>query len=210
MTITKIRRYRTMKKDIKKTVRNFKNYILIMSAVLFVSGLLLIVFPQTSVNIICYIVGIALCILGIMSIVGYFREMTDIFGSLGLAQGIALIAAGLIVVIRPLVISGMITLVFGIIMVLDGILKLQYAFDLFRIRAKYWWVVLVASAVMITVGAIVVFNPFGSESVLVVFTGVFLILDSLSDVATVMYISHAVKDVRRELGVLEYEDKEEE
>ncbi len=199
-----------MKKDIKKTVRNFKNYILIMSAGMFLSGLLLIVFPQTSVNIICYIVGIALCLLGVMSIVGYFRETADIFGSLGLAQGIALFAAGLIVVIKPSVLSGMITLVFGILIVLDGILKLQYAFDLFRIRAQLWWGVLAASAVMIIVGVIVVLNPFATASVLVVFTGVFLILDSLSDVATVLYISHAVKDVRRELGVLEYEDKEEE
>ncbi len=198
--------------NIKKAAKNFKREVLLLAAAMIVSGLLFIIFPESSVSIICYIIGVALVLWGVMRLVGYFNETAEIFGSFGLMQGLALMIGGIVIIARPQIISGMITTVFGIALIVDALLKLQYAFDLFKIKAKHWYIVLALAAVMAILGLLVIFNPFKAASVLAVFAGISLVCDGISDIASVLYISSVIKDVKSDLGAVDdflKKDKEE-
>ena len=80
-------------------------------------------------------------------------------------------------------------------MIVDGVLKVQYAIDLSRVGAKFWWLILSMAAVFIAAGLIVVFNPFSAVVTFMVFAGIALIIDGISDLITAFYISRVLKKI---------------
>ena len=135
----------------------------------------MILFPNTSGNIICRGVGAVLCIWGVVRLVAYFRN-NEILGSFGLVQGVALAGFGLYILIRPGIIEVFLTTVFAIIIIVDGILKLQYALDFRKLDAGGWWIEAVCAAVMIILGIVVLFNPFVTVAAVMLFIGVVCII----------------------------------
>ena len=58
-------------------------------------------------------------------------------------------------------------------MLADGVLKIQYAVDLLRIKGQGWWIILLTAIIMAAAGIVVLFNPFASAVALMTFAGIF-------------------------------------
>ncbi len=182
---------------VKETVHSFQRNMLWIAATLIVVGLLFVIFPKSSGTIICYILGVILCLWGIVRAVTYFRLDSSVaFGSFGLVQGAALILLGIVCFARPALVASFLTAAFGLILVIDGVLKMQYAIDLLRMKAPYWWIVLTSSLIMVALGIIALLNPFGTSLALMIFVGISLIVDGLADLATVIYLNQFSKNAR--------------
>jgi uncharacterized membrane protein HdeD (DUF308 family) len=181
--------------EYKGKVKAFRKDFFFTSLALIAVGILFVAFPQTSGLMICYVTGSILCAWGIIKLIMYIRsDINEIFGSYGLVTSIALIIAGVAVLIKPQFFADVIAVFFGCVLVIDGVLKLQYSVDLYKIRAKYWWTVLILSLVLIGMGLLVVFNPLFSTLTLIVFTGVVLIFNGISDIVVALYITKALKN----------------
>ena len=116
--------------SIYKKLKTIKFEIIIVSIALFVLGLLLVIFPTASQEIICKGIGVALCVWGVLRLINYFRIAgSEILGSYGLVQGVTLLAFGMFFVIKPGFIAVFLGTALAIIIIIDGILKLQYAVD---------------------------------------------------------------------------------
>ena len=88
--------------SIYKKLKTIKFEIIIVSIALFVLGLLLVIFPTASQEIICKGIGVALCVWGVLRLINYFRIAgSEILGSYGLVQGVTLLAFGMFFVIKP-------------------------------------------------------------------------------------------------------------
>ena len=123
-----------------KKIRGIKIELIIISIALFVLGLFLTIFPEVSQIIICRAVGIALCVWGVLRLMTYFRmSREDVFVSFGLVQGISLLAFGIFFVMRPEAIAVFFGTAIAIIIIIDGILKLQYAIEFYHMEAQRWW-----------------------------------------------------------------------
>ncbi|MDU2211600.1 MAG: DUF308 domain-containing protein, partial [Eubacterium sp.] len=96
-----------------KKIKGIRNEMIGLSIVLMLAGIFMILFPNTSGNIICRGVGAVLCIWGVVRLVAYFRN-NEILGSFGLVQGVALAGFGLYILIRPGIIEVFLTTVFAI------------------------------------------------------------------------------------------------
>ena len=145
---------------------------------------------------ICYIIAAALCVWGITRLAGYFRTSRfNIFGSYGLVQGAVLIAGGIF--IKPEFLAGFIITIIGIIMLADGVLKIQYAVDLLRIKGQGWRIILLTTIIMAAAGIIVLFNPFASAVALMTFAGIFLIADGIADIISLLYISRKISRLKK-------------
>ena len=71
--------------SIYKKLKTIKFEIIIVSIALFVLGLLLVIFPTASQEIICKGIGVALCVWGVFRLINYFRIAgSEILGSYGL------------------------------------------------------------------------------------------------------------------------------
>ena len=170
-----------------KKLKGIRNEMIIMSVVLILEGLFMILFPNTSGKLICRGVGAVLCIWGVMRLIGYFRN-SEVLGSFGLVQGAALAGFGLYILIRPQIIEVFLTTVFAIVIIVDGLLKMQYALDFRRLNVRNWWVELVCSIVMVILGVVVLLNPFATVAAVMLFIGVVLVFEGAWDLVSVLYI----------------------
>ena len=180
-----------------KKIRGIKIELIIISIALFVLGLFLTIFPEVSQIIICRAVGIALCVWGVLRLMTYFRmSREDVFVSFGLVQGISLLAFGIFFVMRPEAIAVFFGTAIAIIIIIDGILKLQYAIEFYHMEAQRWWIEAIVAALMVVMGVVALFNPFGSSTVLMMFVGIVLMVEGLSDLISIIRISSFIKNLR--------------
>ena len=138
--------------------------------------MLLVIFPTASQEIICKGIGVALCVWGVLRLINYFRIAgSEILGSYGLVQGVTLLAFGMFFVIKPGFIAVFLGTALAIIIIIDGILKLQCA------------------VVMVVIGIIALLNPFSTSSALIVFIGIALMIEGLWDFISLMRIVSVTK-----------------
>lgn len=183
-----------------KEIKGIKIELIIISIVLFTLGLFLVIFPEISQLVICKAVGIALCVWGVLRLITYFRmAKEEVFGSFGLVQGISLLAFGIFFVMKPEVIAMFFGTVLAIVIIIDGILKLQYGIEFYRMEAKKWWIEAIAAALMVVMGIIALLNPFGSSVALMIFIGVVLMIEGASDLISIIRISGIIKRLKDSL-----------
>ena len=163
--------------SIYKKLKTIKFEIIIVSIALFVLGLLLVIFPTASQEIICKGIGVALCVWGVLRLINYFRIAgSEILGSYGLVQGVTLLAFGMFFVIKPGFIAVFLGTALAIIIIVDGILKLQYAVDFYHLESDKWWIELIGAVVMV-----------------IVFIGIALMIEGLWDFISLMRIVSVTK-----------------
>ena len=172
-----------------KKIKGIRNEMIGLSIVLMLAGIFMILFPNTSGNIICRGVGAVLCIWGVVRLVAYFRN-DEILGSFGLVQGVALAGFGLYILIRPGIIEVFLTTVFAIIIIVDGI-------DFRKLDANGWWIEAVCAAVMIILGIVVLFNPFATVAAVMLFIGVVFVFEGAWDLVSILYISKIAKEFNK-------------
>ena len=124
----------------------------------------------------------------------YFRIAgSEILGSYGLVQGVTLLAFGMFFVIKPGFIAVFLGTALAIIIIVDGILKLQYAVDFYHLESDKWWIELIGAVVMVVIGIIALLNPFSTSSALIVFIGIALMIEGLWDFISLMRIVSVTK-----------------
>ena len=111
--------------------------------------------------------------------------------------GAALLLCGVYILVRPSLLYGLLTTAFAIFLVVDGVLKLQYAIDLYRMKAKGWWFVLAVALVMGVLGVVALFNPFATMVTLMTFLGITLIADGVMDLVSIAYVHAVAKRVEQ-------------
>lgn len=177
----------------KETLKTLKRGTVVLSLVLTVLGLLFLLAPDTSQLIICYITGGTLTAFGLYCVIGYFVQSGLLsFGTFRLAQGVALLLVGISVLVEPAWLMGLLGSVFGLVLIVDGVVKLQHAFSLLRIGAVRWWIVLLVAVAVMAAGFVVFFDPFTATRVMMMFAGAWLIADGVADLITVLYIAGSV------------------
>jgi len=179
---------------LKSLVRSIKLRMVAAALLLIALGVLFVLRPGSSGMIICYIVGGVLCLSGVVRFILYFtRDTVQTFGSFDLVSGAALLLFGGYILLRPEVLYGILTAVFGIILIVDGVLKLQYAIDLHRMKGSGWWAVLAVALLMAVLGIVALFNPFATMVTLMTFLGVVLIADGIVDILSISYLHVVAK-----------------
>lgn len=185
------------RKEINKG-KAFKREFIYTALALIAVGLLFVIIPKSSTKIICYVTAGLLCVWGIIKLFMYINaERQQSFGSFGLVGSVALIIGGVAIFVNPEFFAGILATFFGCVMIVDGVLKVQYGVDLARVGAKLWWFVLLIAGVMIVLGLLVVFNPFSTAVMFTMFAGVVLIINGLSDIVTAIYVSHIYKELSK-------------
>ena len=100
----------------------------------------------------------------------------------------------------PEIIKGFITMIFGIFLVADGVTKFQLGIDGMKMGIKGAWSLSIVSVLSIVLGFIVTFGTF--EDVML-FSGISLIIDGISDIITTLVFSakyqRATRNVKRVL-----------
>jgi len=129
--------------------------------------------------------GIVLMILGLIEIVKYFRSSAEeaVLGQT-LVKGLVSVLAGAFCTFRTgwfILTFPVLTILYGVVILLAGLGKVQLTVDMVRRKNKNWVWAAINAVVSIVCAMVILHNPFTSATVLWVFTGVTLIVEGVFD-----------------------------
>ena len=174
---------------IKNFCKKVKWEALIASLFVIAIGILFVTLPESSAQTICYVAGAMFILLGVMLLLRYCFAYS-LFGSYVLILSIMLMFVGLLTLIRPDLVQGIITFIFGIYLVAEGAIQIQNAIECKKARAKGAWAFVVSAILSITLGVMIMLNTFTS---VMIFCGISLIVDGVCDFIVTIVFSAKVK-----------------
>lgn len=157
-------------------------------------GLVLVIWPGTTSQIICMMLGGVLLAYGILQIVLYLfnRERTIISQGM-MVLGIVFAVIGVWILFKPEMIIMAVPVIVGVLIAIHGLHNVTQAIALKKDGYENWWVAFLLGLVTVIFGGVLIYNPFEAVELVVRIIGAFLIYDGLSDI----WILSRVFKVRR-------------
>ncbi|GEM_PF-4924713 len=154
-------------------------------------GLLFILLPDRCLELFCLVGGIALLICGFAALITFInlRCISDA----SLIYTVVLSLSGLLCLVKPAIVQGLLGIVFGFFLIVEGVRLLVDAFDCIRVKAKVWPALLIMAAVILILGVIVLFGKF--EAILV-FSGIALLADGVLQLFSLLFFGRAIRSAR--------------
>ena len=156
-----------------------------MSLAEIIIGILLLVNPVGFTSGIIVTFGVVLMITGIGTTIKYFRtEPEDAAVGQVLVKGLLELLGGAFCAFNShwfIATFPVLTLVYGVVILVTGITKLQRTVDIIRMKRSKWFWMAISAAISILCGITVITNPFSTTAVLWMFIGISLIVDAVFD-----------------------------
>lgn len=179
-------------------VKQFSKSYILVSALYVVLGVVLLVWPGTSVKMICYGLGFAMVVLGITYGIIYFtKDNLQGFLQMDLVIGIVCLAFGVFILLNPTFLATVLPFAMGIILLLGAVVKIQSSWNMRRLKFKKWYLVLICALVIIALGIVLLCNPFKEEKFMILYIGACLILDGLTNLISLICIQVKVKKLAK-------------
>lgn len=151
-------------------------------------GVLLLINPVGFTAGIIKVTGIVLMILGLIEIVKYFRTSAEeAFLGQMLVKGLVSVLAGAFCTFKTewfILTFPVLTIIYGVIILLVGLGKVQLTVDMVRRKNKNWVWAAINAVISIVCATVILNNPFTSTTVVWVFTGASLIVEGVLDIIT--------------------------
>ena len=179
--------------EAKKKTRKFKWDRIITAALAIIIGILFIALPAESADVLCIVSGIMLVLIGVVAATSSFSDGA-MLGRYSLMLGIALSLAGLLCILRPSVVMGILSAIFGIIIAVDGAITFIDAVDCARAKIKEWRILMLISFASMALGAVIMFVE---SSAIMVLAGVFLIIEGVIDIVITALFGKRIKEAKR-------------
>lgn len=181
-----------------------------MSVLSLVLGVVLIAKPDISMKTVGTVLGVIMIAFGIVKLVGYFsKDLFRLAFEYDLAAGILMILIGTVLVSNPARALEFFCTVLGILVLADGLFKIQISIDSKRFGIRLWWLILVAAIITGALGVALIFAPEESVRVMTILLGVTLLCDGILNISTMLTAVKIVNNQRPERGVY-YDDDDRE
>lgn len=158
-----------------------------------VLGVVLIWWPDRSINFLCMLLGVSIFITGIIYILGWLARRREGVPAFFVLPGVILCALGVWLMTSPNSVIMLIQYIFGAILIFHGLVDFQGAFALVRQGWSRWWMDLLFALLTVCLGGLILFNPFGTFAALVILIGAALIFDGVSDLWIIWRLSRAFR-----------------
>lgn len=166
---------------------------IVIAVVTFILGLVCVLMPAESASVLTVIFGVALVITGITLFVQFVMLGGFIAGNL-LAMSIALLMCGVLCLLRPDLVQGFLTVLFGAYILVDSLVALSDSLVCASARVSGWVVMFVCSLVTAVLGIIVMFAGF--EWVMM-FAGISLMIEAARRFVITITMSGKVRQAKK-------------
>ena len=157
-------------------------------------GLLLVFLKDTALMIAAYVLSGFLVICGVYQVIVYLHSpvIRKIIES-RLAAGLVLLVAGMMLVFNPTFLQDIFPVIWGLSLLAGAFLKIQYAFDLARLKIRRWWIMLIFASLSLAIGILALLRPdfMGENKEFVI--GLMLVFEAVLDVVVLILMSRALK-----------------
>ncbi|MBQ8827576.1 MAG: DUF308 domain-containing protein [Clostridia bacterium] len=154
-------------------------------------GILLLIDPIEFTSGIIITAGIIMCAVGIWAVITYFRtDAAQAAAGGALLKGMFLLITGIFCIFKSywfVASFTFLTTLYGMVMLLSGLAKLQDTVDAIRLKRKRPYLVAVSAIISLTCAVIIIFNPFLTAAALWIFIGIALIVKAVVDIMTMIF-----------------------
>lgn len=145
-------------------------------------GLVLTICPGLASSVVFNAIGIVGIIIGAIHLVRYF--MLDPKASLksnGMVAGLMWLVGGILIMALKGFLLSLLPMFFGLVLLVGGIIKLQYTLNFKRMGVTRWYLELAATILSIAFGAIILINPFNTALLLMRIVGIALLIEGVQN-----------------------------
>lgn len=190
----------------KDAMKRIKADVFMSALVCVAMGVVLLVWPDRTIDIFCKVLAIGLVLIGVVNLVSYFVNKS--LHPFGAVLGTIATLVGVWVFGHPSSIVSLVPIVIGVMLCVHGIQDVKLAFETKTNQYEKWWSVLLLAFVSIILGLLCIINAFGVVTLALQFIGVALIYDGLTDLWIASQAIRAARAMKRQEEALESEYKE--
>jgi len=179
----------------------------VTSILLAVVGLILLVQPGQSLELICRILGAIVLVAGIVEILFGLAGRGTMMGNSNIVFGGIIAVVGLVILTRPDLLVSLLPFVGGIIITVHGVTSLIKSFQLIGGKDKYWWLGLLLSILSVGFGLLLFFKSYEAAEFTARIVGLFLLYTGFSHLWISYRKSKAARIRKQEEDALDVEAK---
>lgn len=184
----------------KSVIQDMKHNYFINAVIMVILGIVLVIWPHILGVMLCYLLGGALIVMGVFQLISFLRgERLGFYNKFVMMMGIVLVLLGIWICAQPRIVLSIIPVVVGIIVLIHGLMDIQYTLDIKKAGSEKWWIALIAAALTLIVGLLLVLNPFTAYEITMVLLGVAMLYDGGSDLALLLFSYLAQRDTDKRL-----------
>lgn len=163
--------FRNLGENIKKKLLAVN----IWSLILLIVGIFLLVRPESTLFVICRLLGVAMIVIGALLIASYINMRGEPVAAGALAGGVILAAFGIFILARPDVIAAFAGILFAVILISYACGQFVEMSTLRTFHDDRWYLCLIGGIVTLILGIVFLFHPMRLTSVLVQVAGAAMI-----------------------------------
>lgn len=180
-----------------KKLNNFINSSILVSILFILLGIIMILFPKTSLTIFAYLIAILLIINGIYLIILDSR-MRNLFIPIDtFLSGILSTLLGIIQIIYPNTLKIIIPITLGTYFIASSIVKMRLALSLKEFGNSSWMLTLILAILSIICGIILILNPTITSITITLFSGIMMIIYAISDIIDMVLFKKHIKEINK-------------
>ena len=186
-------------------LKSFRTDRIIFAAGAIVLGIVLLVWPSTSLLIMGKCIGAILAAGGLAAVFMFFRNHESAMKSVLLIMAAVMLICGVVIFLHPEDLVRLIPTIMGILVLISGLINLGETFMLTRSKYNKWWASLIVAIATIAAGIFLIRNAFNLASLITRIAGGILIFDGVSDLWVISRISKVSKDMAAEAFAVDAE-----
>ena len=174
--------------NLEKAFGRFKWDIIIISVLTVALGVICVIMPETSGDVLSLIFGILMICVGLTLFVKYIVYI--------LIPALSLLAFGIFCVTNPRLLQGMLTVLLGIYIVVDSSVAVSETVLCAREGVKGWFLPFVLAVISMGLGVVVMFSEFDT---VVIFAGVSLIIEGVRNIVTTAVFGKKIREAKKRI-----------
>lgn len=178
-----------------KSINKYLNLSVVVSILFVILGIVLMVWPETSLNTISYVLATFLIIYGIYNFIDGFT-INPIFYFMQMTNSILSVIFGIVLLVNPTFFEKLIPIVLGIFFIISGSFKVRMSFIIKGVTGN-WFLSLITSIIMILCGIVLIMNPMITAIVVTSMIGIILVIYSIFDIIDTFIFKARVKDISK-------------
>lgn len=181
------------------------------SIVYIILGACLLFLPGLSLADVSKTIGFFCVVAGVFEVLWYFIRKSYLCPErFGFAVGMSFVLLGIFALARTDEFTRGFAQILALVMLFDGVVKMQFSMDLLRMKNTQWWIALVLSLVMASLALIILLNPFESQEQKQTYTYVVLLVDGVVNIIVLLYTMAQLKKFQENLYAEDLPDTVEE
>ncbi len=171
-----------------KKLNSFINSSICISIMFIIIGIIMVIMPKMSLEILGVILSVILIINGVILMITDIKLNNNFIPVDMLPASMLSILLGIMMLIYPNILSIIIPLMLGTWFIMTSIFKIRLTLYLSKIQNTPWLLLMLISILSIVCGFILILNPIDSSVAITLFIGIVIIVYAISDIINMIVL----------------------